>query len=61
MEFVALFTYVVNILKEGKWKGNQENNIMWVLHFIVFIMNFKVQGYSLCGRNYSGLRNSLRL
>ena len=52
MEFVALFTYVVNILKEGKWKGNQENNIMWVLHFIVFIMNFKVQGYSFCGRNY---------
>jgi len=35
------------------FKAESRKITQWgVLHFILFIMNFKVQGYSLCGRNY---------
>ena len=48
-----LFICVANILKNMKCeRGSRKFAQCGVLHFILFIVVFKVQEYSLCGRVY---------
>jgi hypothetical protein len=58
----TLSSCVGKVLKDAKCKAESRKITKWgVLNFISFIMIFKFQGYTLCGRIYRALRNSLRL
>jgi len=62
VKFGTLFVCVTNILKETKCKAEWRKVTQWgVFNFVLLFMSFKLQEYSLCGRIYWVLRNSLRL
>ena len=53
MKVGNLFMCVANILKGMKCEGGSRKFAQCgVLHFILFIIGFKVHGYSLCARVY---------
>jgi len=52
LRVVTLFSYAVNILKETKWKGNQEISHNEGFTFYCIYHEFEGAGIFFFGRNY---------